>query len=195
MLTFTFTEGGPTKPFEVLIETEMDKPLKHFEKELTKLRTGRAHTSMVEDIKVSCYGTMMPLKEVSSITAPEVSLLVVQPWDTTIIADIEKAIATSDLGVNPATDGAIIRIPLPRMSAARRDELGKVLFQRLEEFKVSVRNVRKDVHNLIRDTEKAKKISEDYSKRLQDVLQKITDKFTDLGDKLAQKKHTEIKEL
>jgi len=195
MLTFTFTEGGPTKPFEAFIEAEMDKSLKHFEKELTKIRTGRAHTSMVEDIKVACYGSYMPLKEVAGISAPEAGLLIVQPWDTTIITEIEKAISSSDLGVNPATDGAIIRIPLPRMSTARREELSKVLFQRLEECKIGIRNARKDVHTLIRDTEKAKKVSEDYSKRLQDILQKITDKFTDLGDKLAQKKHTEIKEL
>lgn len=195
MLTFTFVEGAPTKPFEAFIDAEMDKSIKHFEKEIAKIRTGRAHTSMVEDIKVSCYGSIMPLKETAAISAPEAGLLVIQPWDKTIIPEIEKAITSSDLGINPLNDGNIIRLPLPRMSAARREELSKMLGQRLEECKIGVRNARKEIHTLLRDTEKGKKISEDYAKRLQDLLQKITDRFTDLADKMANKKDVELKEL
>lgn len=188
-------EGGPTKQFEKDVETEMDQHLKHFEKELGKIRTGRAHTSMIEDIKVPAYGTTMPLKEVGAISAPDVTLLVVQPWDKAIIPDIEKAIMNSDLGISPTNDGNIIRIALPRVSTSRRDELIKVLNQKLESCKIAIRNIRKEVQNIIRETEKSKKISEDYSKRLQDLLQKITDKFIDLSDKLSSKKENEIKLL
>jgi len=195
MLTFTFTEGGPTKPFEAFIEKEMDKSIKHLEKELIKIRTGRSHTSMIEDIKVSSYGTLMPLKELAALSAPDVQLLVIQPWDKGIIPEIEKAISQSDLGVTPVNDGNLIRIQLPRMSSSRRDELSKIVSQRLEECKIGIRNVRKEVQTLIRDTEKNKKISEDYSKRLQDTAQKMTDKVIEMADKMANKKSQEVKEL
>lgn len=195
MISFTLTEGGSSKPFEAFIESEMDKSIKHLEKELSKLRTGRASTAMIEDIKVSCYGSLMSLKDTAALSAPEATLLVVQPWDKGIMPEIEKAISMSDLGVTPLNDGTVIRIQLPRISKERRDELVKVLQKKLEECKVSIRNVRKDVHSFIRDTEKAKKISEDYGKRLQDLLQKITDKFCDLSDKVASKKEIELKDL
>lgn len=192
MLSFTFTEGASTKPFETFVEGEMDKSVKHFEKELVKIRTGRAHTSMIEDIKIAAYGAFMPLKELAAISAPDSQMLVVQPWDKTIMADIEKGLAASDLGLSPVNDGDVIRLALPKMSTARREELAKVLSQRLEECKIAIRNVRKEVHNLLRDTEKSKKISEDYSKRLQESLQKITDKVSEIAEKMAQKKHTEL---
>jgi ribosome recycling factor len=195
MANYTFTEGASTTPFEATVESEMNKHIQHFEKELQKIRTGRAHPSMIEDIKVFAYGTMMPLKETAAISAPDAQLLVVQPWDKTIMPDIEKALSTSDLGVTPATDGPLIRIVLPKMSSSRRDELSKVLGKRLEECKIALRNVRKDVHTAIRETEKDKKISEDYSKRLQDLLQKITDKVTSQADALSSKKEAEIKSL
>ena len=195
MISITLTEGGSSKPFETFIEGEMDKSVKHLEKELSKLRTGRASTAMIEDIKISCYGSLMLLKDTAALSAPEPTLLVVQPWDKSIMQDIEKAISLSDLGVTPLNDGTVIRIQLPRISKERRDELVKVLQKKLEECKISIRNTRKDVHSFIRDTEKAKKISEDYGKRLQDLLQKITDKFCDLADKVASKKEIELKEL
>ncbi|MBY0109510.1 MAG: ribosome recycling factor [Candidatus Babeliaceae bacterium] len=195
MANYTFTEGASTKPFEQVVEADMLKHIQHFEKELQKIRTGRAHPSMIEDVKVSAYGTIMPLKEVAAISAPDAQLLVIQPWDKTVISEIEKAIMTSDLGVTPQTDGPIIRIVLPKMSSSRRDELSKVLGKRLEECKIALRNVRKDVHTAIRDTEKDKKISEDYSKRLQDLLQKITDKVTAQAETLSSKKEAEIKAL
>ncbi len=195
MANYTFTEGASTKPFETAVESDMQKHIQHFEKELQKIRTGRAHPSMIEDLKVSAYGTMMPLKETAAISAPDAQLLIVQPWDKTIIPEIEKAITTSDLGVTPQTDGPIIRIVLPKMSSSRREELSKILGKRLEECKIALRNVRKDVHTAIRDTEKDKKISEDYSKRLQDLLQKVTDKVTAQAETLSGKKEAEIKAL
>ncbi len=195
MIKFDLVENASTKPFEKLIETEMDNHLKHFDKELIKIRTGRAHPSMIEDIKVNCYGSIMPLKDLAAISAPDVQLLVVEPWDKSIINDIEKAISNSDVGLTPVNDGNLIRLALPRMTSARRDDLVKVLSKKLEDCKISLRNVRKDFHNFIRETEKNKKISEDTSRRLQDILQKITDRFTELADKLSKKKEDEIKQL
>lgn len=193
MVGLELTENSNPKQFEKFIETEMDKHIKHLEKELLKIRTGRAHPTMIESIKVMAYGSLMPLKDVAALSAPDTNLLMVQPWDKTIMADIEKAIAQSDVGVTPLNDGNVIRIQLPKMSSARRDELTKVLHQKLEACKVAIRNVRKDIHNTIRDTEKSKKISEDFSRRLQDVLQKITDKFVEMSDKVCVKKEEEIR--
>lgn len=195
MLTFTFTEGAATKPFEQFVEQEMLKSLQHFDKELGKLRTGRAHTSMIEDIRVIAYGTSMPLKECAAIAAPEPQLLTVQPWDKGLMQEIEKALATSDLGITPLNDGSLIRLPLPKLSAGLREDLAKVVAKRLEECKVSIRTVRKDVLELIRATEKGKKVSEDYSKRLQTLLQKITDDMSDKADQAASRKTAEIKTL
>jgi ribosome recycling factor len=115
-------ESGNLKQFEKEIESQMDKHIKHFEKELQKLRTGRAHPSMVEDIRISAYGTTMALKEVGSISVPDAALIVIQPWDKSIINEIEKAVGTSDLGITPQNDGDVIRIKLPPMSSSRREE-------------------------------------------------------------------------
>lgn len=195
MFKFDLNENANLKAFEKAIEVEMDPYIKHLERELVKIRTGRSHPSMVEDIKVNAYGTMMSIKDTAAISAPDVQLIVIQPWDKALIPDIEKAVGASDLGVTPFNDGNVIRIQLPKMSSSRRDELVKILGKKLEEARIAVRNVRKDVHNAIRDTEKGKKISEDLSRRLQDLLQKVTDKFTDLVDKAGAKKEGEIKQL
>lgn len=194
-MKIVLTEGAPTKQFEKDVETEMDGHIKHMEKELLKIRTGRAVPSMIEDVRVASYGSYMTLKELAAISAPDAALLVVQPWDKANIPEIEKALSTSDLGLNPANDGNIIRIQMPKMSSSRREELTKVLAQKVEQGKIAIRNVRKDVHNVVRETEKAKKISEDYSRRLQEALQKVTDKFIQLSDTIAEKKEKEIKAL
>lgn len=188
-------EGSSIKQLEKEIENQMDKHIKHFEKEVSKLRTGRAHPSMVEDIRVSCYGTNMPIKEIASISAQDASLLVIQPWDKSLLDDIIKALSISDLNINPQSDGEIIRLKIPPMSSSRRDELVKSLHQKLEFSKIAIRNTRKDIQNKIREAEKSKDISEDYSKRLQDILQKTTDKFIKLSDDLATQKEGEIKNL
>lgn len=190
-----FSETTSIKQYEKEIEAAMDKQVKHFEKELLKFKTGRAHPAMVEDIKVAVYGTYMPVKELGSISVPEPTLIVIQPWDISIINDIEKAIGTSDLGVTPQNDGEVIRIKIPPMSTSRREELVKSLHQKLETFRVSIRNVRKEILNKIRESEKKKQISEDFSKRLQDLLQKTTDKFIKLGEQLSAKKEGEIKNI
>ena len=194
MIEITLTEGA-TAPFEKATKEEMTKSIKHFEHELVSLRTGRAHPSMVEDLKVSCYGgeTEMPLKGLASITTPEGRLIVIQPWDATVVPDIERAIKESDVGVTPQNDGNLIRVLLPEMSSARREELKKVLGKKLEECRVSIRSVRKHYQNLIRDTQKAKEISEDFAKRLGDVLQKATDAFIKQAESASAKKEADLK--
>lgn len=193
MTTFSFGPNDNPSKFEQPLRAEMQKHLEFFEKEMQKLRTGRANPSLLEDITVLCYGSVMRLKDIASITAPEAQLIVVQPWDQSNLEAIEKAISQSEVRVTPSNDGSIIRVPLPPMSAARRDELSKTLGKKLEECKVAIRNVRKDFNNFIRDGEKNKTISEDIAKRLQTILQKATDDATQKADTLADKKDKEIK--
>lgn len=193
MNKFDFVEGAPLKQFEQALTKEMEQHVKFFEKELTKINVGRAHSSMIEDVKVDSYGTLMPLKQLAAISIPDPTLLVVQPWDKGIMTEIEKALSASDLGMTPVNDGNVIRLQVPRISGERRAEIIKTLGKKAEEAKVALRNVRKDAHNLIREAEKAKKISEDYSKRTQDVLQKTTDKMIEMIEKTAQRKETEVK--
>lgn len=186
---------GQTKPFEDSIDQEMSKCIKHFEHELVGIRTGRAHPSMVEDIKVSCYGgtTELPLKNLATVTAPDARMIIIQPWDQGVIIDIERALKESDLGVTPQQDGAVIRIVLQEMSATRRDELTKLLHKKLEECRVAIRHVRKHFHNLVRDTEKDGGVSEDFAKRLSDLLQKHTDKSIKFVEDLSTKKETSLR--
>lgn len=183
-----------SKSFEQGMNEEMQKTLHHFEGELIKIRTGRAHTSLVEDTMVECYGgSPMPLKSIAALSAPETRLIVIQPWDPSIIPAIEKSLKNSETGVVPARDGNLIRLVLPEMSASRREELVKILGKKLEEAKVSMRNVRKDFNNLIRDAKKDKKISENFFNRLNDLLQIITDKWIAKADDLSKKKEAELK--
>jgi len=182
-----------TKTFESALSAEMDKAVKHLEGELIKIRTGRAHVSMVDDLKVIVYGGQtMALKGVATLGAPESDLITIQPWDASIIPDIEKAILTSDLGVKPQSDGGIIRIQLPKMSSSRREELVKILGKKIEDCKIAVRNVRKDFNNIIRDAKKDKTISENFFNRLEDSLQKVTDSFTSKADSMGEKKRVEL---
>lgn len=194
MTEITLTEGA-MGPFEKATQEEMSKSIDHFKHELVSIRTGRAHPSMVEDLKVTCYGgeTEMALKGLANISTPEGRLIVIQPWDQTLVPDIERAIKESDVGVTPQNDGNIIRLVLPEMSSARREELKKVLSKKLEECRVSIRNIRKNYQNLVRDTQKAKEISEDFAKRLNDVLQKITDKFIKQAEEMSSKKEADLK--
>ena len=181
------------KSFQKPMEAEMENPLKHFEREVAKIRTGRAHTSMIEDIPVICYGQdAVPLRGLGVVSAPDARLLTVQPWDSSVIPDIEKAIAASGFGVSAVNDGKIIRFRLPEMSSDRREELIKLLHKKAEECKVAMRNVRKDFKNLITDVKKDKKISENFHNRLADVLQEITDAYIAKVDGMAKKKEVEL---
>jgi len=195
MVNLQFYEGDDIRTFENAIETEMQKPLQHFEHELRKLHTGRANPSLVEDIKVSCYGMTLPIKQLANITTPEPRLIVINPWDKGTISNIEKAITQSDLQLNPQNDGDVIRINIPPMSQSRRDELKKVLQRKLEECKSGIRNARKNYHNFIRDNKKASHISEDTADRLEQVLQKMTDSFVKKATTLQEKKEKEIQDI
>lgn len=194
MLSLTFTEGD-VKSFEQAVALEMQNPIKHFEKELAAIRTGRASTKLVEDIPVECYGSMMKMREVASIGAPDARMLTVQPWDKTLIDAIEKALLASDIGITPANDGELIRLQLPQMSSARRDELVKLLGKKAEECRVGVRSVRKDAQNQLKAVQKDGNISEDFAKRLADSLQKVTDNTIKVVDGIAEKKSADIRHI
>lgn len=182
------------KSFQNPMNAEMEKALKHLDGELVKIRTGRAHTSMVEDIPVTVYGQKpQALKGIAAIAAPDIRLITIQPWDPSVLADIEKAIMTSDVGIKPVNDGKLIRLVLPEPSGSRREELQKILGKKVEECKIALRNVRKDFHNLIRDAKKDKKISENFFNRLSDTLEDITQKFVEKSDQLGKKKEEELK--
>lgn len=181
------------KSFQNPMETEMQKAVKFFETELLKIRTGRAHTSLVEDIQVAGYTGPMPMKAVAVITAPESRLITIQPWDASMIKPIEEAILNSDTGLTPTNDGKLIRLTLPEMSTSRRDELVKLLHKKTNEGKERIREVRKDFNNALRDHKKDKKISENFFNRLEDTLQKVTDKFIAQLDQLMQKKEKDIR--
>ena len=183
-----------SKDFEKAMEEEMSKAIKHFDHELIKIRTNRASTSMVEDLPISCYAqAAMPLKNMAALSAPEPRLIVIQPWDVSILPDIEKAILNSDLGITPLNDGKILRLQLPEITTSRRDELIKLLHKKLEECKVALRNVRKDFNNNVRDAKKEKEISENFANRLDDIVQKITDKFIAHAQKLSDAKEKDLK--
>lgn len=194
MEQIVFVEGD-VKVLENALKLEMDKPLKHFEKELAALRTGRASTALVEHIKVECYGSMMPLKEVGTISTPDARLITIQPWDASLVQAVEKAILESDLGVTPNNDGALIRIQLPQMSASRREEMAKLLGKKTEDCRIGIRAARQEYHNQIRKAQKDKVVSEDFVKRLNDTLQKVTDSFIAKAEALHEKKETELKSL
>jgi len=193
MIELVLTEGNSI-PFEKAVQEEMTKSLKHFEHELVSIRSGRAHPSMVESLKVICYGgeSELPLKNLASISIPEARVIVIQPWDQAVIPDIEKAIKNSDLGISPANDGNILRLILPEMSSQRREELLKILSAKLEGSRVSIRGVRKNFQNFVRDQQKAKEISEDFSKRLGELLQKQTDEFIKKVEELSSKKEKDL---
>lgn len=188
-------QEGDSKSFEKLLAGEMDKAVKHFEKDLATIRTGRASTALIENLRVECYGQFMPLRELATLAAPEGRLLTIQPWDKSAISSIETAIQNSDLGLTPANDGSIIRLQLPQMSASRREELVKLLGKKTEEARVAVRNVRKEFHNELREAEKKRLISEDFAKRLSVLMQKVTDQFIEKIDQTSDKKAVEVNQI
>lgn len=184
------------KPLQATMEKAMTDAMKHFESELLKIRTTRAHTSLIEDIMVLCYGSStMPLKQLASLAAPDARLLTIQPWDMGVLNDIEKAILESDIGITPINDGKTIKLVLPEMSSTRREELTKMLGKRLEECKVAIRNVRREFNDFIKAAKKDKLISENFFDRLTDITQQVTDKFTASADALATKKEKDIRSV
>jgi ribosome recycling factor len=173
----------------------MGKVIEALKKELKRVRTGRASLSLLDGIKVDYYGTLTPLNQLATLAAPESRLITIQPWDTTVIKEIEKAVLKSDLGLTPSSDGKIIRIAIPPLTEQRRKELVKVVHKISEEYKVSVRNLRRDANELIKDIKKDGKISEDDAFKSQEKIQKITDEHIKLVDECYKEKEKEILEF
>ena len=174
------------------VSTKMDRAVDAFKRDLTQLRTGRATPALVENIDVDYYGSMTPLKQIASISAPDARAIMIQPWDTAAVREIEKSLQTSDMGFNPSNDGTTITVPIPPLTQERRQEMVKLLKGKVEDGKISVRNVRRDGLESLRKLEKEKSISQDDGRRAQDQLQKTTDGHTKLIDETGSAKEAEI---
>lgn len=180
--------------FEDLKE-RMEKTLASLDRDLKKVRTGRASVSLLDGIRVDYYGTPTPLNQVASVSVPEARLLMIQPWDPQVLEGIEKAILKSELGLTPMNDGKLIRISIPPLSEERRRELVKVVKKMAEENKVALRNIRRDANDMLKDLKNEKEIAEDDFFRSQDEVQKITDDFIKKVDETVQVKEKEILEF
>ena len=176
-------------------ERRMLKAIEALKQDLAAIRTGRASLALIERITVDYYGAPTPINQVASVSVPEARLLVIQPWDKKLLVDIEKAIQKSDLGINPNNDGQVIRLNVPPMNEERRRDLVKSLHKKLDEHKVAVRNVRRDIQDKLRDREKKKEVSEDELKRSTEKLQKLTDRYIDEMDKVGKTKEQGILEV
>jgi ribosome recycling factor len=170
----------------------MKKSIEAIQKELTSIRTGHASPTLIEHLRVDYAGTVLPLNQLASITAPQANLLVVQPWDKGSMSSIEKAIQKSELGLNPINDGRVIRITIPSLNEERRQELLKIVHRRIEEGKVAIRNERRDALEKLKSQEKEKEISQDEHKLLQSQLQKITDAYTVNMEKIGKDTEKEV---
>ena len=173
----------------------MAKSVSALQTDLKRIRTGRASSSLLDGIKVDYYGTPTPLSQMATIAVPESRLLTIQPWDVSVIKDIEKAILKSDLGLTPSNDGKLIRIAIPPLSEQRRKELAKIVHKTSEEYKVAIRNIRRDSNELIKGFKKEGDISEDDAFKAQDQIQKITDEFIQQVDDIFKSKEKEILEF
>ncbi len=171
---------------------KMEKTIKNFKEELAHIRTSRASISLLEGIKVDCYGTKMPITQLATINVVEGRMLVIQPWDPNLVKEIEKAIQKSDLGVNPTSDGKTIKIVIPPLSEERRKELVKVVGKMAEEARIAIRNLRRDILDKFKTAKKKGEISEDEYIQLEKKVQKLTDEFIKKIDTLLKEKEKEI---
>jgi len=176
-------------------ESKMQQTIEATKREFATIRTGRANPAILDNIQVEAYDSRMPINQLATISAPEPRLLVVSPWDKSVLGAIRNAITTSNLGLNPQSDGNILRIPLPQLTEERRKELAKMVSRRTEESKVAIRNVRRDAIEDLRKLEKNHEITEDDLKRAQDQVQKLTDKYIQEVDRLHDAKVAEIMEV
>jgi ribosome recycling factor len=174
------------------LKKEMESTLEGLRKELTKVRTGRANTALIEGILVDYYGTKSPLTQLAALSAPESRLLVVQPYDKSVMSAIEKAIYQSDLGLTPVNDGKVIRVPLPELTEERRKELVRHVKKIGEEYRVSARNHRRDANERVKKLQKDKQITEDEVRATQDRVQKLTDEYVDKIEKVLKAKEDEL---
>lgn len=177
------------------MKEHMEKTIQVLHKDLNRVRTGRASLSLLDGIKVDYYGTLTPLNQVATLSIPESRLIAIQPWDTTVISEIEKSILKSELGLNPMNDGKIIRITIPNLSEERRKELVKVVKKIVEDAKVALRNHRRTCNEQLKDLKKDKGLSEDDYFKKHDEIQKITDSYIAQCDTITGEKEKEILEF
>ncbi|MGB7189378.1 MAG: ribosome recycling factor [Acidobacteriaceae bacterium] len=179
----------------VQLKTRMDKAVGDFQANLASTRTGRASIQMLDQVRVDYYGTMTPLNQMGQLTAPDPNMIVIQPWDTGIIGEIEKALRTSDLGFNPQNDGKVVRVPIPPMTEERRRDVVKHLNRVLEDHKTAVRNIRRDGNEVIKKAAKEKAISADEEKRALEEMQKLTDGEIHRMEEMSAKKEAEVMQV
>ncbi|WP_206885472.1 ribosome recycling factor [Alicyclobacillus mali (ex Roth et al. 2021)] len=177
------------------LQERMEKAVQNLRREFATVRAGRATPSMLDHVMVEYYGSQMPVNQVASVTSPEPRLLVISPWDKSMLAEIEKAIQKSDLGLNPANDGSVIRLTIPALTEQRRQELVKQVRKMAEETRVAIRNIRRDGNEEIKKLEKAGDISEDDVRRLMDRVQQLTDKTIAQVDRVLEDKEKDVTQV
>jgi ribosome recycling factor len=177
------------------LKASMDKAIRAFDKSLNKVRTGRASLSLLDGIKVEYYGVPTPLNQVATLSVPESRLILIAPWDNSIIGNVEKSIQKSDLGLTPTNDGKLIRLSIPPLTEERRKELVKVVKRLSEECKINLRNVRRDANDQLKTLKKDNDISEDEFYAFQEEVQEVTDKYIEKADNIVVSKEKEIMEI
>ncbi|MBR2289195.1 MAG: ribosome recycling factor [Clostridia bacterium] len=175
-----------------MIEEKMKKSISVFAENLSEIRAGRANPAILNKITISYYGVQTPINQVAAVSVPEARMIVIQPWDASCLKDIEKAILASDIGLNPNNDGKVIRLNFPELTEERRKELAKDIRKMAEDARVSVRGVRRDGMDSVKEENKKSEITDDERKDLEDRIQKLTDKYIDEIDKMAESKESEI---
>ena len=176
-------------------KVRMEKAVEDFRKELSGVRTGRANVSLLDHIRVDYHGTPMPVNQLGTLNVPDATMIVISPWDPTAVPLIDKAIRTSDLGLNPASDGKVLRVPIPALTEDRRKDMVKHIHKVLENHRTAVRNIRRDIKEAVEKLEKEKKISEDEKKRTLDELEKLTHSETKKIEDLSAAKEKEVMEI
>jgi ribosome recycling factor len=195
-MALTVMAGIPAlKDLSADLKRRMDSAVSDFQTGLASTRTGRASAHMLDQVKVDYYGTLTPITQMAQVSTPEAQLIVISPYDPTILKEIEKAIQASDLGFNPISDGKIIRVPVPPMTEERRRDVVKHLNKILEEHRTAIRNVRRDGNDALKKLAKEKKISEDEEKRALDEVQKMTDEEIRRMEEMSRKKEAEIMQV
>jgi ribosome recycling factor len=184
-----------TKDAFAAAKTRMEKAVEDFRKELASVRTGRANAAILDHVRVDYHGTPMPVNQLGNVTVPDATMLMITPWDPSAVSLIDKAIRSSDLGLNPTTDGKVVRIPIPSPTEERRKELVKVIHKALENHRTAVRNIRRDIKEAIDKLEKDKKISQDEQKRALDELEKLSHSETKKIEDLSTTKEKEVMEI
>src|SRR5450432_3881820 len=181
-----------TKDAALTAKTRMEKAVDDFRKELATVRTGRANAAILENVRIGYHGTPMPVNQLGNVTVPDASMLMITPWDPSVVPLIDKAIRTSDLGLNPTNDGKVVRVPIPSLTEERRKDMVKHLHKVLEEHRTAVRNIRRDGNELIKKALKDKKITEDEERGALEQIQKLTDDEISKMEELAKGKEKDV---